>query len=142
MTPYDYGSVMHYDRNAFAINSDEPTIIPTMNSSAFIGQRVQLSPIDILEIQRYYGCVPTPSNPDTITINAAVSTGPDNLSTSTITTTPTATKAKIIIPSANTSVTIQTAAATSTAATSLLRLYFNMYFIYLLLSMYFADPIH
>ncbi|UJR08286.1 hypothetical protein I4U23_012558 [Adineta vaga] len=52
MTPYDYGSVMHYGRNAFAINSSGSTIIPIMNDTAFIGQRVQLSPIDILEIQR------------------------------------------------------------------------------------------
>ncbi|CAF1142605.1 unnamed protein product [Rotaria sordida] len=55
MTSYDYGSVMHYERTAFAINSSGPTIIPTQNTSAFIGQRIQLSSIDILEIQRYYG---------------------------------------------------------------------------------------
>jgi Astacin (Peptidase family M12A) len=62
MTSYDYGSVMHYESDAFAINSSIPTIVPLLNSSAFIGQRIQLSPIDILEIQRYYGCVPTPSD--------------------------------------------------------------------------------
>ncbi|CAF4330811.1 unnamed protein product, partial [Rotaria magnacalcarata] len=60
-TPYDYGSVMHYDRNAFSISNNLATIVPIQNASAFIGQRIELSPIDILEIQRYYGCVPTPS---------------------------------------------------------------------------------
>jgi len=61
MTSYDYGSVMHYERNAFALNSSGATIIPIQNTSAYIGQRFQLSAIDILEIQRYYGCVSTPS---------------------------------------------------------------------------------
>ena len=56
MTPYDYGSVMHYSANAFAINSSAPTIVAVFNSSANLGQRIQLSPIDILEIQRYYSC--------------------------------------------------------------------------------------
>lgn len=50
---------MHYESTAFAIYSNAPTITPTRNTSAFIGQRVRLSPIDILEIQRGYGCVPT-----------------------------------------------------------------------------------
>jgi hypothetical protein len=50
---------MHYESDAFAIDPNFPTIIPLVNRSAFIGQRIQLSPIDILEIQRYYGCVPT-----------------------------------------------------------------------------------
>ena len=59
MTSYDYGSVMHYEWNAFAINSSAPTIIPTQNATAYIGQRVGLSPIDIIEIQRYYNCVAT-----------------------------------------------------------------------------------
>ncbi|CAF3574844.1 unnamed protein product [Rotaria socialis] len=66
-TSYDYGSVMHYERNAFALNASGVTIIPIQNASAYIGQRIQLSPIDILTIQRYYGCVPTPSTLNTAT---------------------------------------------------------------------------
>ncbi|CAF1462216.1 unnamed protein product [Adineta steineri] len=73
MTSYDYGSVMHYEWNAFATNASAPTIIPTMNSSAFIGQRVQLSPVDIIEIQRYYGCIPTPNTTNTTTTAATSS---------------------------------------------------------------------
>ncbi|CAF1549540.1 unnamed protein product, partial [Rotaria sordida] len=60
MTSYDYGSVMHYEANAFSFNGLN-TIIPTKNASAVLGQRIGMSPIDILEVQRYYGCVPTPS---------------------------------------------------------------------------------
>jgi hypothetical protein len=60
MTSYDYGSVMHYQRDAFTANGQQ-TIIPTRNASAIIGQRVGMSEIDILEVQRYYGCVPTPT---------------------------------------------------------------------------------
>ena len=58
-TPYDYGSVMHYPSNAFAIDASVPTIIPVWNTSAVMGQRIRLSPNDILGIQRYYGCVAT-----------------------------------------------------------------------------------
>ena len=85
MTSYDYASVMHYDRNAFAINSSAPTIIPTQNRTAFIGQRVRLSPTDILEIQRYYGCVPTPE----VSTTTATSSAPTDSTTVTITTTTT-----------------------------------------------------
>ncbi len=59
-TSYDYGSVMHYEADAFTVNGLR-TIIPTRNATAVLGQRVGMSPIDILEVQRYYGCLPTPS---------------------------------------------------------------------------------
>ena len=72
MTSYDYGSVMHYERNAFAINSSAPTIITIQNVTAYIGQRIGLSPVDVLEIQRYYGCVPTPTM--TTTTNTVTTT--------------------------------------------------------------------
>ena len=93
MTAYDYGSVMHYGRTSFALNSSGPTIVPTQNSSAFIGQRVQLSPIDILEIQRYYGCVAMPPTTTSTT------------STSTSATTATATSATTMSATTTTSTT-------------------------------------
>ena len=85
MTPYDYGSVMHYGSTAFALNRNEPTIIPTQNTSAFIGQRIELSPIDILEIQRYYSCVPTSSTQNDIT-NTSTTTQTTTTSARTTTT--------------------------------------------------------
>lgn len=66
-TPYDYGSVMHYDAYSFAVNRTVRTIIAVQNQTAELGQRVALSPIDILEIQRYYGCVPTPGQTSAVT---------------------------------------------------------------------------
>ncbi|CAF2148968.1 unnamed protein product [Rotaria magnacalcarata] len=50
---------MHYQANAFSANGLN-TIIPTKNVSAVLGQRIGMSSIDILEVQRYYGCVPIP----------------------------------------------------------------------------------
>ncbi|CAF4231661.1 unnamed protein product [Rotaria sordida] len=61
MISYDYGSVMHYEADAFSSNG-LPTIVPTKNPNAAIGQRIGMSPSDILEVQRYYGCVPMPSS--------------------------------------------------------------------------------
>lgn len=43
---YDYGSIMHYPRNAFSIDGRD-TITPTNPADAVIGQRTGLSPGDI-----------------------------------------------------------------------------------------------
>ncbi|CAF3307285.1 unnamed protein product [Rotaria sp. Silwood2] len=56
-TPYDYGSIMHYPQEAFGINGSL-TLIPIKNINVIIGQRNNLSLIDIIEIQRYYECIP------------------------------------------------------------------------------------
>ena len=65
---------MHYEANAFSSNG-KLTIVATKNATAVLGQRVGMSPIDILEVQRYYGCVPT--------LNATTSTlGSSTLSSS------------------------------------------------------------
>ena len=57
-TEYDYGSVMHYPGDAFAINEDIPTII-TKDPEAQdeIGQRVRMSEADIERVQVLYNCV-------------------------------------------------------------------------------------
>uniref|UniRef100_A0AAY5KMH6 Metalloendopeptidase n=2 Tax=Esox lucius TaxID=8010 RepID=A0AAY5KMH6_ESOLU len=54
-TPYDYGSVMHYDNTAFSINGQD-TITPIPYPNVPIGQRVGLSSTDILKINRLYNC--------------------------------------------------------------------------------------
>lgn len=56
-TSYDYESVMHYARDAFSGN-ESFTIIPK-NRAVSIGQRITLSPIDILQVQRFYECQTT-----------------------------------------------------------------------------------
>ncbi|XP_056303803.1 hatching enzyme 1.2 [Danio aesculapii] len=55
-TPYDYDSVMHYGKTAFAIQPDLETITPIPNENVQIGQRQGLSKIDILRINKLYGC--------------------------------------------------------------------------------------
>uniref|UniRef100_A0A4W5LC01 Metalloendopeptidase n=1 Tax=Hucho hucho TaxID=62062 RepID=A0A4W5LC01_9TELE len=54
-TPYDYNSVMQYTRLAFSKNN-QPTILPIPDNSAVIGMATQMSPIDILRINRLYNC--------------------------------------------------------------------------------------
>ncbi|GAA6112078.1 hatching enzyme 1.2-like [Tachysurus ichikawai] len=54
-TTYDYSSVMHYGRTAFSIN-DLDTITPIPDPSVEIGQRQELSAIDILRINKLYKC--------------------------------------------------------------------------------------
>lgn len=68
-TSYDYGSVMHYEREAFSTNG-LPTIEP-LRSNITIGQRVSMSPIDIQEVRLFYNCsrvgVTFPTIPTTTT---------------------------------------------------------------------------
>ncbi|KAK3510037.1 hypothetical protein QTP70_026244 [Hemibagrus guttatus] len=54
-TLYDYSSVMHYGRTAFSINGLD-TITPIPDPSVNIGQRKELSAIDILRINTLYKC--------------------------------------------------------------------------------------
>jgi astacin (peptidase family M12A) len=52
--PYDYGSIMHYERTAFGINGAE-TITPTSPPTAQIGQRIALSAGDLAAVASMYG---------------------------------------------------------------------------------------
>ncbi|XP_062846020.1 hatching enzyme 1.2-like [Trichomycterus rosablanca] len=54
-TLYDYSSVMHYGRRAFSMNGRD-TITPTPNPFVDIGQRQNLSNIDIQRINILYKC--------------------------------------------------------------------------------------
>jgi hypothetical protein len=47
---YDYGSIMHYPKNAFAIDTSKPTI----EAPEHIGQRQELSERDIITVQSMY----------------------------------------------------------------------------------------
>nr|BAC16239.1 myosinase-II [Todarodes pacificus] len=53
--PYDYNSLTHYGVNTFAIDRSKPTIIP-LKKGAAIGQRKGMSQLDIIQLQRLYGC--------------------------------------------------------------------------------------
>ncbi|CAF4175183.1 unnamed protein product [Adineta steineri] len=71
-TPYDYGSIMHYGRNYFSINGSD-TLVP-LDPTAIIGQRDTLTPIDIEEIQIFYGCIPPITTTASITITTSTTT--------------------------------------------------------------------
>ncbi|CAJ0916861.1 unnamed protein product [Ranitomeya imitator] len=54
--PYDYLSVLHYGKFAFATDSGKPTLEPTGDPHALIGQRVGLSSLDVSKIKKLYEC--------------------------------------------------------------------------------------
>ncbi|XP_043938615.1 low choriolytic enzyme-like isoform X2 [Protopterus annectens] len=54
-TDYDYGSIMHYGKDAFSKNG-KPTILPKPNPNTAIGQRLDLSDTDIKKIITLYEC--------------------------------------------------------------------------------------
>ncbi|XP_046443279.1 low choriolytic enzyme-like [Daphnia pulex] len=52
--PYDYDSVMHYSRYAFAIDKTRPTITPVPNENVEIGNRRKFSSLDLLKLNALY----------------------------------------------------------------------------------------
>ncbi|CAF2720988.1 unnamed protein product [Rotaria sp. Silwood2] len=142
MTSYDYGSVMHYERNAFAINDSGVTIIPTQNASAFIGQRVQLSPIDILEIQRYYGCVSTPADVSITTVTSTTTSTKSTTTTAMTTASVTTTKETTTNETTNETTTNKITtneATTNTSIRNAFRSYFEIYVICFTSIIYFSN---
>ncbi|KTF70996.1 hypothetical protein cypCar_00050336, partial [Cyprinus carpio] len=55
-TPYDYGSVMHYGKTTFSIQPGLQTITPIPDKTVEIGQSQGMSNIDILRVNKLYGC--------------------------------------------------------------------------------------
>ncbi|XP_053178934.1 low choriolytic enzyme-like [Scomber japonicus] len=62
-TPYDYNSIMQYERDAFSSNK-QPTIVPIPNPNVPIGMATQMSRNDILRVNRLYRCSITASQSD------------------------------------------------------------------------------
>ncbi|KAL8561655.1 hypothetical protein ACOMHN_001387 [Nucella lapillus] len=57
-TQYDYGSIMHYKNNTFAMDRRRVTINATLPlpPGVEMGQRIRLSDIDVLKLRRLYKC--------------------------------------------------------------------------------------
>jgi hypothetical protein len=56
---YDLNSILHYEENAFALDPSIPTIISRGNNpheALKMGQREELSQMDVQKINRYYNC--------------------------------------------------------------------------------------
>lgn len=55
--PYDYSSIMHYAKGTFAKANKDETIRPkACCPRPPIGQRIQLSPGDVRQTNKLYGC--------------------------------------------------------------------------------------
>ncbi|XP_036928736.1 meprin A subunit beta-like isoform X1 [Acanthopagrus latus] len=57
--PYDYWSVMHYNQYAFNNGSEKTIITKDPSFQDVIGQRLEMSPSDVLELNRLYKCKST-----------------------------------------------------------------------------------
>jgi hypothetical protein len=55
--PYDYDSIMHYEWNAFSKNGKATIEALVAGVNLPNAKYKTLSPIDIQEIQKYYGCI-------------------------------------------------------------------------------------
>ncbi|XP_078421444.1 uncharacterized protein LOC144694744, partial [Cetorhinus maximus] len=54
-TKYDYGSILHYSRTAFS-KTGQPTLRPLLDTDTVIGQRIRLSELDLMKVNRLYNC--------------------------------------------------------------------------------------
>lgn len=79
-TPYDYGSIMHYGKAYFSKNGSD-TIVP-VQPNVDIGQRVSLSPIDILAVRKLYNC-PDPTTTTTTLTTLTTTTAQKTTTTTT-----------------------------------------------------------
>ena len=117
-TPYDYGSVMHYGPNGFSTNG-QPTIVPKQ-SGVTIGQRHNMSAIDIQEVRLFYNCSSTGSTfppISTTTSTRSMTTASTRSTTTTTRSTTTSTRSTTMTSTRSTTATTRST-TTSTRSTT------------------------
>ncbi len=55
-TPYDYYSVMHFDKNAFSNGNGSTIITKSPELQDVIGQLMEMSEYDTIELNKLYKC--------------------------------------------------------------------------------------
>lgn len=55
-TPYDYYSVMHFDKNAFSNGNGSTIITKSPELQDMIGQLMEMSEHDVTELNKLYKC--------------------------------------------------------------------------------------
>ena len=70
---YDYSSIMHYGRTFFSTDGKSTTLRP-LDDTAEIGQRLQLSPLDILQANKLYMCREFPNVVVAVVLDIMIST--------------------------------------------------------------------
>jgi len=55
-TPYDYYSVMHFNKNAFSSGKGSTIITKRSEFQEVIGQLMEMSESDVIELNKLYKC--------------------------------------------------------------------------------------
>lgn len=54
--PYDYNSIVHYNRYAFSAVSGQPSMVPKGDPTIPMGQAIGLSDLDVMRVNSIYNC--------------------------------------------------------------------------------------
>ncbi|KAG8580054.1 hypothetical protein GDO81_007108 [Engystomops pustulosus] len=54
--PYDYNSIMHYDRYSFSKVPGQPVMVPKTNRTLSMGESPGMDNLDVMKINRLYKC--------------------------------------------------------------------------------------
>ncbi|XP_053550175.1 high choriolytic enzyme 2-like [Bombina bombina] len=117
LTPYDYGSIMHYGRTAFSANGISPTLVATPDDTVAFGQEDMFSEMDIKKLNLLYQCNDYLKKSISATMTTT-STTTRSTARTTPTTTRTTTRTTTTTTPTTTKTTTRTTTTTSIASTT------------------------